>query len=60
MKDKTIHPQICSNTNSEHQLSEVYTDTANMDMTLREHFAGLAMQGFIASTDWSVEKLNTR
>jgi hypothetical protein len=28
------------------------------DMTLRDHYAGLAMQGLIARTDWDTDNLD--
>ena len=28
------------------------------DMTLRDHFAGMAMQGLVARTDWDTDSLD--
>lgn len=47
--NKPINPQIGSNTNNQHQLSEVYTDENNQGLTKKEHYAGLAMQALVSN-----------
>ena len=46
--NRPINPQIGSNTNNQHQLSEVYTDENNPGLTKREHFSSLFLQGMLS------------
>lgn len=47
-RNKSVSPEIFSNTNNENLLSEVFTNPENSGLTKREYFAALAMQGLIA------------
>ncbi|WP_294288515.1 hypothetical protein [uncultured Chryseobacterium sp.] len=57
-KHKSVYPQISSNTNSQHQLSEVFTDYENVGLTKREYFAGLFMASLITNPDSSNPRLD--
>jgi len=47
--DKSINPQIQSNTNKDHLLSEIWHDEKNQGLTKREYFSGLFIQGILSS-----------